>query len=603
MNHEPKTLALLISLIGVGVSPYASARSDYHEFGDARLGEAQLGETPASLAATLAEASASLLQRSDPSTEWMWRPEPRIAEVVSAPRFQIVYRPFADDWAPGEARSTSEELVYLTHANSRTTQEAAETAPATQPKRKRSARNTENIEESVGESVEKNAEKSASSEDAKPAAAKTARRTRQAVDRLEEPQAVATAIATGVAGSEAKQPARQKQRGEKARGRKTAVSALVIEAKEQPRFDATVESIPQQQVVEAKSEQSERLFEALVTVLAQEPAAPPEVVAALPVLEDEVVLPVLRDEVKVFDAALPAARLDRIDVAIEPQSTVVLRSLELILSEHRNEVGAIKTEPRQDVVASHVDKVMALLGEVSTARQVIETGPEKRARKLAALAAKKAAAQAEAARAEHATHLTEVAAAIAAYGVDLLLPLEAATYAVDIDLGDASIGKAMELPPLALGVRASEGEAAPRKNPFGDRQVALAENTLDRVRGGFVTDGLNISFGIERAVYVNGSLVTSTTFNVNDLGRMTGGRSVPSLDANTIGLVQNGAGNVVTTGSLSSGAIGTIVQNTLDGQKIQNVTVINATTNSLGVLRGLNLQSSLRGAVIDSLRR
>ncbi|MBC8058075.1 MAG: hypothetical protein H7Y61_16000, partial [Rhizobiales bacterium] len=123
------------------------------------------------------------------------------------------------------------------------------------------------------------------------------------------------------------------------------------------------------------------------------------------------------------------------------------------------------------------------------------------------------------------------------------------------------------------------------------------------VRGGFSIDGLNISFGIERAVYVNGALVTTTSLNISDLGRITAGRGTTVFDAGTIGLVQSGAGNVVSPTMISAGSVGTVVQNTLDGQKIQNVTVINATTNSMGVLKGLNLQSSLRGAVIDSLRR
>ena len=62
-------------------------------------------------------------------------------------------------------------------------------------------------------------------------------------------------------------------------------------------------------------------------------------------------------------------------------------------------------------------------------------------------------------------------------------------------------------------------------------------------------------------------------------------------------------GNSVATGSISPTSIGTVIQNTLDGQKIQNMTVINATVNSLGLLRSMNLGASLRGAVIDSLRR
>ena len=133
--------------------------------------------------------------------------------------------------------------------------------------------------------------------------------------------------------------------------------------------------------------------------------------------------------------------------------------------------------------------------------------------------------------------------------------------------------------------------------------MAISETSLDRVRGGFSGDGLNISFGIERAVYINGALVTTTTLNVSDLGRITAGRATAALDIGTIALIQNGAGNSVAAGTISSSSIGTVIQNTLDGQKIQNLTVINATANSLGVLRNLNLQSSLRGAVIDSLRR
>src|SRR5207249_911983 len=116
-------------------------------------------------------------------------------------------------------------------------------------------------------------------------------------------------------------------------------------------------------------------------------------------------------------------------------------------------------------------------------------------------------------------------------------------------------------------------------------------------------EGLNISFGIERAVYVNGTLVTTTSLNVSDLGRFSAGGGTTAVDTGTLALVQTGAGNTISSGAFSGGSIGTVVQNTLDGQKIQNVTVINATVNSLSVLRNFNLQSSLRGAVIDSLRR
>ncbi len=145
--------------------------------------------------------------------------------------------------------------------------------------------------------------------------------------------------------------------------------------------------------------------------------------------------------------------------------------------------------------------------------------------------------------------------------------------------------------------------AAPSPNPFGEGAVALADTTLAGVRGGFAGDGLAISFGIERAVFVNGSLMTSTRFSVIDLGRITGGRGASVVDAGAMTVIQNGVGNAVASGATSPNSMGAIVQNTLDGQKIQNVTTINATANSVGIYRSLNLGSSLRGAVIDSLRR
>jgi hypothetical protein len=98
-------------------------------------------------------------------------------------------------------------------------------------------------------------------------------------------------------------------------------------------------------------------------------------------------------------------------------------------------------------------------------------------------------------------------------------------------------------------------------------------------------------------------LVTTTSLNLSDLGRLTAGRATTSFDSGTLALIQSGAGNTITPGAFSSTSMGTVVQNTLNGQKIQSVTVINATVNSLGVLRGLNLGASMRGAVIDSLRR
>lgn len=146
-----------------------------------------------------------------------------------------------------------------------------------------------------------------------------------------------------------------------------------------------------------------------------------------------------------------------------------------------------------------------------------------------------------------------------------------------------------------------------RRSAIGAGAVALSQGDLDRVRGGFETsNGLKISFGIERAVYINGALVTTTSLNVSDLGKVTGGAGAVSsavAGSSNLTLIQNGPGNTFVSGPISAATLGTVVQNTLNDQKIQSITAINATVNSLQLVRAQNFQSSLRGAIIDSLRR
>ena len=177
------------------------------------------------------------------------------------------------------------------------------------------------------------------------------------------------------------------------------------------------------------------------------------------------------------------------------------------------------------------------------------------------------------------------------------------------------------LPPLANAAGMPREESLPKtdekqrpavRSPIGDGVLALNESKLDQVRGGFVTNnGLQISFGIERAVYINGNLVTTTSLNVSDMGKVTAGQT-PSASVSTAlnsavqggtTLIQNGAGSTFQSGPVSAASLGTVIQNTLNNQKIQSLTLVNATVNSLQMLKAQNFQSSLRSALIDSLRR
>jgi hypothetical protein len=126
---------------------------------------------------------------------------------------------------------------------------------------------------------------------------------------------------------------------------------------------------------------------------------------------------------------------------------------------------------------------------------------------------------------------------------------------------------------------------------------------LDEMRGGFDTGTqLKISFGIERAVYINGNLLTTTNFYIPDVGAITNEQArMLSSVLGTVNLIQNGPGNTFDPGSLSQSAAVTVIQNTLNDQIIKALTTINATANSLELLKDINLHSVLQEALNNSL--
>jgi hypothetical protein len=146
----------------------------------------------------------------------------------------------------------------------------------------------------------------------------------------------------------------------------------------------------------------------------------------------------------------------------------------------------------------------------------------------------------------------------------------------------------------------------PAESRFVNGSIAIAAAALDDVRGGFDDGKVRINFGIERAVYINGDLVTKTSFNVADLGRITGGGQpgAGGGDKPNMGavLIQNGPGNVVQPG-VAQNAAATVIQNTLNDQNIGSVTILNATVNSLQAIKGIDLQSALRSVVTQSVQR
>jgi hypothetical protein len=75
-----------------------------------------------------------------------------------------------------------------------------------------------------------------------------------------------------------------------------------------------------------------------------------------------------------------------------------------------------------------------------------------------------------------------------------------------------------------INTRERRKDAAARHEPARTQMAAwkpVSHDKLDELRGGFDAGGLQVSFGIDRAVYVNGSLVVSTSLTIPDIRAIT----------------------------------------------------------------------------------
>lgn len=133
--------------------------------------------------------------------------------------------------------------------------------------------------------------------------------------------------------------------------------------------------------------------------------------------------------------------------------------------------------------------------------------------------------------------------------------------------------------------------------------VAVSNRRLDGMRGGFDTgESLQVSFGIQRAVYINGNLVTSTSVNIPDVGQINAAQaSALASVTNTVNVIQNGPGNSFDPAPLTHATGATVIQNSLNNQNIQTLTTVSAAVNSLDAFKNLNLQNTLQSALTGSI--
>jgi hypothetical protein len=149
---------------------------------------------------------------------------------------------------------------------------------------------------------------------------------------------------------------------------------------------------------------------------------------------------------------------------------------------------------------------------------------------------------------------------------------------------------------FATGCALSAAPASARED--SETWLASSDTRLDEMRGGFgLFPGLTVSFGILRTLEINGNLVSSSGFQIGDLRTISLAQAAQlARQVDNMSLVQSGPGNTFAAG-LASGTPALVVQNTLNDQKIRTLTEINAVTNGLSILKGLNLSQSLNDAI------
>lgn len=132
---------------------------------------------------------------------------------------------------------------------------------------------------------------------------------------------------------------------------------------------------------------------------------------------------------------------------------------------------------------------------------------------------------------------------------------------------------------------------------------AVDEAELASVRGGFAYgDNLLVTLGIDRLIKINGNVVEQSTLQFGDVGKLASGETRVSGDAlQGTRLIQNGQASQLAAG-LASGALGgTVIQNSLNDQMINNQTTIRASVNNAGVVQAMNFNASLNQALNNAV--
>lgn len=179
--------------------------------------------------------------------------------------------------------------------------------------------------------------------------------------------------------------------------------------------------------------------------------------------------------------------------------------------------------------------------------------------------------------------------------------------------GSLALAEAAGLPP---------GPARAARLPFEPaRWQALDTQRLQGLRGGFdLGAGIRASLGIDRSVRVNGELLSRVQFTLPDLSRISAEQArAAALALGQLTQVRDGvrvsglsiplptpSGPVTGPGALApplpDGLPGaTLIQNSLNNQWLQQVTIVQAGVNTLGLLKAAQWTTTLQEGLARAL--
>ncbi len=155
---------------------------------------------------------------------------------------------------------------------------------------------------------------------------------------------------------------------------------------------------------------------------------------------------------------------------------------------------------------------------------------------------------------------------------------------------------------IMLGVSMQSFADDGRESTFSYYEHSIvSDERLSQLRGGFVTsDGIEINIGIEKIALMNGELQSLLAIDLSKI-------SQSSIDFdklhNVASVIQSGAGNELSQslrGLVDAGVL-SVIQNTLDGQKIQTLTELNINVSNVNNFNLPNLGRMLDFQVTQSL--